>query len=161
MHHLTENDEMHENGMKLTNLYCHPINGDLKNTTTNDTTQDDEKITPIKSSLLSNGSSHGISNRPPLTTVLTNKRVVAAASDDDHIDDVDIVDGGGVSGVDVLSFDKYELGKLSANHVKETDDQLLEINLLRRKLQETETAMAKIIAQMGNVPTKGQVRHLN
>jgi len=35
---------------------------------------------------------------------------------------------------------------------------LLEIDALRRKLEETERAMSRIISQMGNVPHKGQVR---
>lgn len=38
-------------------------------------------------------------------------------------------------------------------------EQLMEISLLRKKLQETENAMANIIAQMGQVPAKGQVRN--
>lgn len=41
-------------------------------------------------------------------------------------------------------------------HLK-TDDQLMELNLLRKKLQETENAMAKIIAQMGNASLKSKV----
>lgn len=41
-------------------------------------------------------------------------------------------------------------------HLK-TDDQLMELNLLRKKLQETENAMANIIAQMGNASLKSKV----
>lgn len=37
------------------------------------------------------------------------------------------------------------------------NNQLLELDLLRKKLEETERAMAKIISQMGTVPPKGQV----
>jgi TolA-binding protein len=38
------------------------------------------------------------------------------------------------------------------------DDTLLELDLLRRKLDDTERAMSKIIAKMGSLPIKGQVR---
>lgn len=60
-----------------------------------------------------------------------------------------INDGYGDGEIELMNREELEL--------KERE-QLMEINLLRKKLQETENAMANIIASMGQVPIKGQVR---
>jgi len=54
----------------------------------------------------------------------------------------------------------FEENSSDLNDLKE-NEQLLEINVLRKKLQETESAMAKIIARMGNAPASlnSQVRN--
>lgn len=67
--------------------------------------------------------------------------------------------GNGMNGITKRELRKSELDLMNCEELEMQErEQLMEISLLRKRLQETENAMAKIIAQMGRVPTKGQVR---
>lgn len=54
----------------------------------------------------------------------------------------------------ILELNGAQRPKTSASSSEKENEQLLEISLLRKKLQETESAMANIIAELGKVSSK-------
>lgn len=57
--------------------------------------------------------------------------------------------------------DSLELKKFELEQQLKERQQLLEIELLKKKLEETERAMAVIIAKMDSIPSKQQVRYFH
>lgn len=55
--------------------------------------------------------------------------------------------------------DSLKLTRIELEYKLKEKQQLLEIELLRQRLAETERAMANIISKMDMIPTQAQVRH--